>query len=169
MDLTILIKILIGVGLVLAGRRLFWLLIGGVGFVVGLGISSLFFHGSSAGMQLIVALTAAIAGALLAIYIQRSALWLVGFLAGGFLGVSLARMLVPDTLFITILAFLVCGSLGALLISKMFELALIILSSAIGAALITESILKETTIISIVLLVILFVLGIVIQSRKKKA
>jgi hypothetical protein len=168
-DLMVLIKIVIGIGLLLAGRRLFWLLIGGVGFIAGLGIAAVFFHGDSSGLQLIVALVTGGLGVLLAIFIQRSAVWLIGFIAGGFLVITMIRMLAIDVWFVYIVAFLMGGFLGALLTSMMFELALVLLSSAVGSILITESLIPKTTVVSLVLMVVLFVLGVVIQNIKRKA
>ena len=171
MELMVLIKILIGVVLLLTGRKLFLLIIGVIGFIAGLGISSIFFHGSSAQSQLIVAMIAGVAGILLAIFIQRSAVWLIGFVAGGFLLVALARMFSINVWFIYFIVFIMGGFLGALLISMMFELALVILSSAIGSVLITESLFTQPTILSFVIVVVLFLFGIVIQKiirRKPK-
>jgi hypothetical protein len=168
MDLSILIKILIGVALLLAGRRLFWLMIGGIGFIGGLALSTILFHGSSTEVQLIVALAAGIAGVLLAIFIQHSAIWLIGFVAGGFLLVAVAHMFSANVWFIYVIAFVMGGFLGALLISMMFELALVLLSSAIGSILITQSLITENSITSTVLLIVLFVFGVVFQNIKRR-
>ena len=163
------INIFVGIALLLLGRRLYWLFIGGVGFIAGLAIASIYFKSNPSGeVEIVVALAAGIVGVLMAIFIQRSAVWLVGFLAGGFVALSLTRLLSVDIWFMLMITFIMGGFLGALLTSVIFEWGLIILSSAIGSILIAQSVVIQNQLLSWILLVGSFMFGIIVQSIKKK-
>ena len=91
------LKILIGIALLLLGRKLFWLFVAGIGFVVAMDLVLRLFAGPQAGgvalIALIVGLIAGVVCALLAIFLQQAAVGIVGFLAGGYVVLSLLNIL----------------------------------------------------------------------------
>ncbi len=131
-------------------------------FLAGFTFATRFFSQQPEWMNLLIAFGCGIIGILLAIFLQRIAVAVAGFLAGGLFATRLLTLtgwqLDPA------IAYIICGILGALLISFLFEWALIFFSSLTGAMLITRSINLEPVIESILILV-LVVFGIVIQTR----
>jgi Domain of unknown function (DUF4203) len=127
---------LIGIVILLFGRKLFWLCVAAVGFAAGVEIAPFFIHEPSSVWALVIALALGLLGALLALFLQKVAIAILGFLAGGKLaGAIAAAFFVHYTQYSTII-FLVGGILGAILLLVLFDWALIVVSSLIGANLI---------------------------------
>jgi hypothetical protein len=164
-EVMVLLKILVGIALLVAGRRLFWLFVGLIGFVSGIWLAAQFFPGKPEWMILAIALMAGILGALLALFLQWLAIGLAGFFAGAYILVTLLQITGWGTGG-TIWIFLIGGILGALLTLVLFHWALIILSSLAGAGLITETIHADRWVI-IFLFAALFIAGVAVQSRIK--
>lgn len=157
-------RILVGIALLVAGRRLFWLFVGLIGFIAGIRVAAHFFPGQPEWMILAIALTAGVLGALLAVFLQWLAIGLAGFLAGAYVVVSLMPILGRGTSGIDWLLFLVGGILGLFLIIVLFDWALIILSSLAGAGLITETLHVDRGATTL-LFIALFIVGFAVQSR----
>jgi hypothetical protein len=69
------VGVLVGVAVLLLGRRLFWLFVGAIGFVFGAQIAAQFTHQpASSPVVLLVAIAFGIIGALLAIMLQKIAI-----------------------------------------------------------------------------------------------
>src|SRR6266496_5012011 len=81
---------LIGVVILFFGRKLFWLCVAAVGFAVGVEIAPHVVHEPSPLMALIIALVLGLIGALLALFLQKIAIAVLGFLAGGKLAGGIA-------------------------------------------------------------------------------
>jgi hypothetical protein len=124
---------MIGIMLLAFGRRLFWLFVGGIGFVVGLQAAGLYVGWQPYWLAWAVALLFGIIGALLAVFFQTLAVVLGGFAAGGTIGAYLAALLGVQA----VAAFFALGGvIGAILLYLLFDWALIGLSAAAGAALV---------------------------------
>src|SRR5512135_977366 len=123
------LDLVLGVILLVAGRRLFWLLVGAIGFVIGVMLATRFFHGS----ELTVVLAGLVLGiifALLAIFLESIAIGIAGFLGGGYVLLSIATMLGLDTNGIMPwIVFAVGGVIGVILVALLFNWALITISS----------------------------------------
>ncbi|MFH1062661.1 MAG: hypothetical protein V1747_07245 [Candidatus Omnitrophota bacterium] len=162
------VYIIFGILLLMLGRKLFWLFAGMTCFVIGLEYAGLFLPGRSDKAVLIVALICAIVGIVLAFVVQKAGLGIAGFLAGGYISMMLIRELGFSLAWLPWVIFILGGVLGAILIAVIFDLALIILSSVIGAFLIIQ-----TTGFSLYLTKILFLLltaiGIITQITHHKA
>jgi len=130
--------LIVGVVLLLFGRKLFWFFVGAIGFVVGAeAAAALFPHQSET--ELIAGLILGLLGIAFAILLQKAAIGVAGFWAGGYLAVVLLRTVdLPQANF-TWVAFLVGGIIGGILMFVVFDWALIILSSVSGAHLIVHS------------------------------
>src|SRR5437667_7889135 len=81
---------LIGVVILFFGRKLFWLCVAAVGFAAGVELAPHLAHEPSPLMALTVALVLGFLGALLALFLQKIAIAVVGFLAGGKLANAIA-------------------------------------------------------------------------------
>lgn len=159
-----LLRILAGVALLVTGRRLFWLFVGLIGFMAGIHAASHFFPGQPEWMILAIALVAGVLGALLAVFLQWLAIGLAGFSAGAYVVFSLLHLSGRGSSGIDWFLYLVGGILGLVLIIVLFDWALIILSSLVGAGLITETIHADHG-VKILLFIVLLIAGIVVQSR----
>ena len=87
-----LLNIVLGGGLLLAGRKLFWLLLGAVGFVTGVAVATRLFHGSEL-VTIVAAIGLGILFAVLAIFVESIAIGLAGLLGGAYIAVSVASLL----------------------------------------------------------------------------
>ena len=161
------LQTLLGIPLLLWGRKLFWLIIGALGFLAGLVVVQQYFPALDNNLQIIAALAAGVIGSLLAVMMQKAAVWVIGFLAGGYLMVLLLHTFAPGREAYVLLAFLIGGVVGAILMIALFEWTLVVLSSIAGALLIARS-LPFPTPVAAVLFIVLLIIGLVFQFRQKK-
>ena len=165
------LEIVLGAVLLALGRKLFWLFVAGVGFAVGMFVTPLLLPDATQGVTLAVAVALAVLGAVLAITVQKFAIGLVGFIAGGLIALWLLQVLALDLGAIQWLVFIAGGILGALLLSTLFEWGLIVLSSLVGANLLVsgtgELIGLPENFLPVIFLVV-FGLGVIIQARMTK-
>jgi len=135
----ILFRLLAGVSLLTLGRKLYWLFVGVVGFVVAFFLVERFFPQQPEWVMLLLALLAGAVGVFLAIFLQRVAIFLAGFLVGGYLVANALAMLSwhPGRFEWVLLG--VGGVVCAILAAALFDWALIGLSSLAGAMVIVQS------------------------------
>ena len=161
-------RILVGVLLLVLGRRLYWLFVAGVGFVYGLELAPRLLPGYSEAVIVIAALALALVGALVAVLATKVAVGLIGFAAGGGIAVLLLDGLGIDGRGALALGiYLVAGVIGAVLLILVFDGALIALSSLAGAALIAtslERLLDMPPAAAAALAIVLAVIGALIQA-----
>jgi hypothetical protein len=136
--LELILKILLGLLILLAGRKIFWAVACTLGFLIGFVLAAVLFQTQSDMLRVGVALGAGLVGLLLALLIPKLTAAGVGFIAGCFVVPMILRQgeLVQSTLPL-ILAGLIGGGLGMLLMTRAFNLALAALSAFIGAYLLT--------------------------------
>jgi uncharacterized membrane protein YeaQ/YmgE (transglycosylase-associated protein family) len=163
MMLTSIPEILVGIVLLIFGRKLFWLFVAAMGFIVGTEIAtSLFEH--QPGLILISALVLGLVGAIVALFLQKVAVGIGGFLAAGYFVMTVLSawaLQAPERAWIS---FLVGGVIGAVLMIYIFDWALIIFSSISGTHLIIHSFQMNQAMAS-ALFVALVVVGILVQAR----
>jgi len=161
-------NILVGLALLLLGKRLFWLFVGAIGFMAASDAAATHFSGLPDWQILIISLGAGLLGILLALFFQKLAILLVGFYAGGYLAVSLfttLNMAPPPAL--PWAPFIIGGLLGAVLLYLLFDWTLIVLSSLAGATFISQTI-QPLGIPSPIVMAILFLAGVVVQGSMMK-
>lgn len=157
------LSVLIGAIILLFGRRLFWLCVAAVGFAAGVELAPLVVHHpASAPLALTFALVLGFIGALLALFLQKLAIAIAGFLAGGKLALAMAAAFFAQLASHPEITFLVGGIIGALLLLLVFDWALIVLSSVVGAHLI-QSVITLPPTGSAILFVVLAVIGVIVQ------
>ena len=162
-----LVPILVGVALLVFGRKLFWLFVGGVGFLAGVAIAAHLFSEQSEASHLVIALACGVLGAILAILVKKIAVGLAGFIAGGILLHHLVQSFSSAQEQNPWIAFAIGGVLGMILIVVLFDWALIVLSSLVGSLLVVQE-LHLPDVGAAVLSIVLLVCGILVQSRLKK-
>src|SRR5215216_6879407 len=156
------INLILGVALLFAGRKLFWLFVGAAGFVAGLQLATQFWQGPEL-LAIIVGLVVGVIFALLAILLQGVAIGVAGFLAGGYILTVLAGMIGLNQGAFSWIVYLMGGIIGVLLVIFLFDWAIITLSSLAGASLITQALLLPSG-IGGVIFIVLVIVGVVIQA-----
>jgi hypothetical protein len=157
-----LLQVAIGASLVAFGRRLFWVFVAGVGFIVGLRLALRFLPGLEDWVSLALALLAGLVGAVLVSFLQRLAIGAAGFFAGWQIALYLIDLLRIDLGNMEWIGGIVGGLIGIVLIAVLFDWALIFLSSIVGAIAIVDVFDLNST-LHLLLLVILTLAGILIQ------
>ena len=155
------INLILGIGLLLAGRRLFWLFIAAAGFFAGVELVNRFWQGSEV-VALLVGIVIGVLFALLAMGIKSIAISIAGFLLGGSAALSLASTFGFETGLLIL--YIIGGVAGLIFISAFFDWALIVISSFTGASIIADTINVNSAMAGLVFIALL-IAGIVIQSR----
>jgi hypothetical protein len=168
MDIIVpILSVVLGIILLTMGKKLYWLMVGAVGFVIGLALATQYLQLDPPWLIYIVALVAGVMGAVLGIFVQRFAIALVGFIVSGYGVMYVAGLFgLKDEPFIW-MAFIIGGIVGLLLVASVFDWALYILSSWAGATLITRTVtggigMNET--LGLIVFFVLFVMGIILQA-----
>ena len=157
------VGVLIGVVILFFGRKLFWLCVAAVGFAVGVQIAPLLVNEASSLLALVIALVLGVLGAFLAFFIQKVAIAVIGFLAGGKLATAIAAAFFVQYAQHSTIIFVIGGIIGAILLLAVFGWALIIVSSFIGAYLIQSAIVLPPT-GSTLVFIGLAIVGIFVQG-----
>src|SRR5207249_4222169 len=122
-------------------------------------------HEPSPLLALTVALVLGLIGALLALFLQKVAIAVLGFLAGGKLAGAIATAFFIHYGQHSTIVFLVGGFIGAILLLALFDWALIVVSSLIGAHLIVfQGAITLPSSGSTILFLGLAVVGILVQA-----
>lgn len=162
------IDVLLGLGLLIFGRKLFWFFTGAVGFMAGTAVAVNLFTGMPVWQVGVAGLIVGAVTAVTAVYAQKFAIGLVGFLSGGIFLLRLMVMLeITAVSHIGWLIFIIGGIIGTLCLYWIFDWALLTLSSLAGASLISGAFpFKRFN--EAALFIILFILGIAIQISIKQ-
>lgn len=156
------INLILGIGLLLAGRKLFWLFIAAAGFFAGVELINRFWHGPE-WLSIVVGIVVGLLFALLAMGLKTIAISIAGFFLGGSALLSLASAFgIERGLFIL---YIIGGLLGIIFISIFFDWALIIISSLAGASMITQTLDMSRMIVAGAGFIILLIIGILVQAN----
>jgi hypothetical protein len=162
------IHILIGVILLCAGRRLFWLFVACVGFASGFHYVQQIWAIQSPVLVLILSIAAGALGAIIAIFFQKAAILVAGFAAGGFIALLLFEQFGGLPAEMVWLPYIIGGIGGAIILYFVFDWALIFLSTLTGAALIVQMTAFNTW-VEIILISALVIAGAAFQARNLTA
>src|SRR5438552_9835741 len=136
---------LIGIAILFFGRKLFWLCVAAVGFAVGVEIAPLLVNEASSLLALVIALVFGALGALLALFLQKVAIAVLGFLAGGKLATAIAAAFFVQYAQYSTVIFVIGGVIGAILLLTGFGWALLVVSSFVGAYWLQSALLLQPT------------------------
>ena len=157
------ITILLGIGLLFAGRKLFWLFVGAAGFMTGV---SLVTNGGNASepFAIIVGIVVGLIFAALAMFFKSLAIALAGFIGGGALALTLAGWFGVEGTLPSIIFYVIGGVIGIIVVGQLFDWAVIILSSIIGGGMVVDAINLDGT-IAMIATFFLVLVGISVQAR----
>jgi hypothetical protein len=157
------INLVLGIVLLTTGKKLYWLFVAVVGFVIGLALATQYVQLTPQWLIYVVALGVGVIGAILATFLQHLAIALVGFLVGGYGAFYLTGLLGINSQPTIWMAFIIGGIVGLFLVASVFNWALYILSAWAGSTLVTQAVGMKAG-LGLVLFFALFVLGIIIQA-----
>jgi hypothetical protein len=158
------VNILVGAALLLFGRSLFWLFVGGVGFIVGFEAATAWLQGQPEWVILVIAVAVGVLGIIASIFLQRIVVGIAGFFAGGYFLATLAvTTLHMNQQGVQWIAFIIGGILGAILTVILLDPALIIMSSLAGATAVSQNVPTDPSNKNL-LFIGLLALGIIVQS-----
>jgi hypothetical protein len=157
------LSVLLGAIILFFGRRLFWLCVAAVGFAAGVEFAPHLMHDPTPVLQLSIAIVLGLIGALLALFLQKVAIAVAGFLAGGKLAMALVTAFIAEGARYPGITFIIGGIIGMILLLSLFDWALIVMSALVGAYLIGHTIALPPT-GSTLLFVGLVALGIIVQA-----
>lgn len=167
-------RIIVGILLLALGRRLFWLFVGGVGFVLGTRFADQFMHDQPDNVTVVFALIVGLVCAGLALVLKKIALGVAGFFVGGYLVWRLALFngWEAATSLNQWIFFAAGGLVGSAFINTFFTWAIIALSAIGGAALVCESLHLSAQVSSMLCVGLatagaLFQLGVLSNPRKE--
>jgi hypothetical protein len=156
------VSLILGIVLLLLGRKLFWLFIAIAGFYVGFEVARAFLADQPQWLVWLAAAAAGLIGAILAMVFQRVAFGLAGLYAGGYLALLAAERFMPGLAGPG--AFVVGAVAGAIAAVLIMDWAIIALSCMFGAALVVSS-LGLGDIASALTYGGLIAAGIIVQAR----
>ncbi len=155
---------IVGGALLLAlGRKIFWFFVAASGFFAGFELATRTFHVSLVWEAILIGVAVGLVGALLAVFAQKLVIGIAGFLAGAFITSRLLPQLGTQVQSWSWIIIVIGGVIGIILLYAIFEWALMILSSVIGAMLVVEG-LNLAGMVAIIAGIVLFVIGIAIQA-----
>lgn len=163
MTISTILTLALGILLLLFGRRAFWIFVAVVGFIAGLTFATMFMHGQSELVILLIAIVAGIIGAFLAIVLEWLAVLIAGFLAGGYLATSLAVSLGITIASGNWLIYIIGGIIGLILVAALFDWAIIVLSVLLGTEIIMTFLRTYVSAYYWLVFLGLIVVGIVVQ------
>src|SRR5262245_9010952 len=121
------ISALIGAVALSFGRKVFWLCVAAVGFAAGFALAPQVVSEPSPLLMLTFAIVLGFIGALLALFLQRIAIAIAGFLAGGKFAIAAAAAFLVQPAQYYWITFLIGGIVGAIFLLVLFNWALIAL------------------------------------------
>jgi uncharacterized protein DUF4203 len=160
---TPIVGALLGVVILLFGRRIFWLCVAAVGFAAGVELAPHIVQQPSPLLALSFALILGFLGALLALFLQKIAIAIAGFVSGGKLALAIGAAFLGEAAQYYWLTFIIGGVIGAVLLLLLFDWALIFLSSIVGAYLI-QGVVRLPPNGATVLFMVLVLVGVLVQA-----
>jgi hypothetical protein len=157
-----LITIVLGFVSLVGGNQLPWMFVGSAGFILGsfLSVGTQF---DQSEWQIITVSTAiGMAGIFMTFYLQKLMVMVVGFLAGGYISLTLPGILGWKTPLVEWQAFLLVGAAFSLILFLWYNLALILVSTLAGTTVILQN-MSFGTISKEALFVVLFIFGLIAQ------
>jgi hypothetical protein len=156
------LMIVLGLIMLVFGRKLFWLFVAIVGFLVGMEFTKLLFVDQPIWVQLLGGLVAGLLGALLAVFVQRVAFIIAGFFAGAYFGLLLAHPLGVEGA--SLILAVACGVIGAIVVALLMDWAIIVLSCLVGAGVVVSQLrLRDTN--TAIIFFVLVIIGIFVQAK----
>ena len=167
------IQLITGAIQLLLGRKIFWLMVGIMGFILGLFLT-VYVLDWPVWLKLLVGLGVGIVFSVLAVFLQKPMAALFGFFAFGLAAALLAQTAgVTKEFTMFWIIFVIGGLVGVILVFALFDWALIIGTSLSGAGTVVSALnllldIQKSWMVSLAIFLILVLVGISYQSRYMK-
>lgn len=161
MDFTL---IAAGSLLLVLGRKLFWLFVAAGGYLISTTFVPQLLPNQPESIILTISIMAGLTGALMAVMVQKFAVGLTGFVAGGYFVYYLLQNILLNTGQAQWLAILAGGLVGAVLAGSMIDWALILVTTTSGVTLVSQGLALPMP-FSAILMLCLYILGIFVQGN----
>ncbi len=158
--------VIVGIVLLLFGRKMFWFLIAALGFYAGIVLSREMLHLGNDWHAILIGALCGIAGVFLVTAVQKIAVGLFGFFAGAFLVTTFALSYHMELHWWWIV---IGGILGAVIVGKLFQIALILLSSLLGSYAVLREISTTPDPFQSPLFYVLALIGLAVQFSMYKS
>ena len=158
------IHLILGIIILLAGEKFFWLFVAIIGFILGMDYAEVLFNEASQGLVVLLSLTLGVIGAVLAVFAQWIAILMAGFLGVGYLFLMIMDFFTMANEF-SWAVFLTGGIIGSIIMVFVFDWALICISSLLGALLIVDNLNITEGTVSFLFLAVLTIIGFIVQSK----
>jgi MFS family permease len=155
-------NLVLGLILLVFGRKLFWLFVAIAGFLFGIHFGSYLLPDQPQWIMILVALCAGLLGALLAVVAQHVAFALAGFYGGSYLALVMAQSFGVGR--VSTLLVVVAGVVGAIIAALIMNWAIILISSLVGAGAVVDALALEQP-MNIIVFLVLATVGIVVQAK----
>ncbi len=156
------VQVAAGLVLVFWGRQLFWFFVGVIGFILGFRIGLSLFPDST--LTLVVACAVGLIATLLSIVLEKFLIVVAAAAAGWVLCMRLAEILGAGSQLSPLLA--ICGAVLFAVFSLMvFDVALAVISSLSGAALVLEPF-SVTGMLALLVFAAIAAIGMAVQLRR---
>jgi hypothetical protein len=155
-----------GILLLFFGRKALWMFVAIVGFLLGMKFAPNLLPDQTQSVILTISIIAGLVGALLAVLLQKFAVGLAGMVAGGYIVYYLLQTNLISVGQYQWMLILAGALIGALLAGSLFDWAMLFITSACGAVLITQG-LNINSSYSILFIFGLTVVGIIAQAGIK--
>ena len=163
LTLPLILTLTAGVVILLFGRRLFWLYVAMVGFLVGFDLAQLYLLNQPQWFHIVAGIGVGLVAALAAILLQAVTIGLAGFMSGAYLaGILFEFLALPGASHWLWISLLTGGVLGAVLFLLVLDTALVLLSATIGAVVLVTPF-NLDPVMSYALLMVLAVAGALFQ------
>jgi hypothetical protein len=156
-------RLLLGLAILILGRKLLWLFIGGVSFTFMSVLLELLLPGESQAAYLTVGLVAGLMSALLAIFLREHAVSVSGFFAGGAISISLLELLDVNAGQLTWLVIALGGLLGVAIVAGLLEGGVIYVSSITGAIMVAQAF-HHDLVTTLIVIIGLTIAGSIVQG-----
>ncbi len=154
----------IGILLLVGGRKFFWFFVGAIGFITGFTLAENFLGVDSFLISMSIGVILGVIGMVVALFLQGFAIVAGGFLAGVNIAYIILKSLGPVSPEILWISCIGGGILGAILLFLLFDWALILLSSMAGGAVITDPLTLDPK-LETAIAIVLTLLGIFFQTK----
>jgi hypothetical protein len=159
----ILLTTVIGFSILVMGRQILWVFIAGLGFALGLFLSSQYYNAQFEWQVFFISTVVAALGALLAITVQRFAAGIAGFATGWLLSIVLLGYFNLNLGQIESLIPYIVGIISGVLLIVFFDWGVIVASSLAGSAIVVSGMtLSQNT--ELLLLIMFALIGMAIQE-----
>jgi hypothetical protein len=157
-----LIITMLGFVILVGGNQLYWLFVGSAGFLLGNYVAELLGFDQSEWQVITFSVATGLVGIFLAYYLRKIMVVIAGFLAGGYAAVYLPQILGWNAPWQDWMAFALVGLVCAVLIAVWYSMALIVVSTLVGATIILQTI-TFGAISQEVMFIVLMIFGIAVQ------